>query len=210
MNIDCFIINDFLDDPDAIRRWVIDNNKKGHLPFDQEGPYPGIRSDKVGNEDYHYMIEEKLKKILPFKFKMDMKTSDSYAYQLCLKGSHSSIHVDKTKWGGVLYLTPNAPLQSGTFLFKDNCLEKLKELNSIVWNTKISDEEKFKFKDELQISISDTKGSKDISTVVSNVYNRMLIMRGGEVPHSSLNSGFGDCLENGRLTQVFFFDEVIE
>ena len=58
MNVDCFIINDFLDHPDGVRYWIIDNNKKGHLPFDRKGSYPGIRTDRVGNKDYHYMIEE--------------------------------------------------------------------------------------------------------------------------------------------------------
>ena len=115
MNVDCFIINDFLDDPDAVRHWVLDSAKKGHLSFDKTGPYPGVRSAMVGNEDYHHMIEEKLKKILPFKFKMDSKISSSYAYQLCLEGTYSSVHVDATKWGGVLYFPDNKPRQSPSY-----------------------------------------------------------------------------------------------
>ena len=205
MNVDCIIINDFLDHPDGVRYWIIDNNKKGHLPFDRKGSYPGIRTDRVGNKDYHYMIEEKLKKILPFKFKMNMKTSDSYAYQLCLKGSHSSIHVDTTKWGGVLYLTPNPPLDSGTFLYKDSIADELKELNSKMYNPNYTNEEKNRFMSEAKDSINE---STEVTTIVKNVYNRMIIFRGGEVPHC-MNHGFGDCLENGRLTQVFFFDEVM-
>ena len=205
MNVDCFFINDFLDDPDAVRDWVLEGNKKGYLPFDMEGSYPGIRTRMVGDKDYHYMIEEKLKKILPFKFKMDMEKSTSYAYQLCLEGTYSSVHVDPTKWGGVLYLTPNPPLDSGTFLFKDSIADGLKELNSIEDNPNYTDEEKNRFMSEAKSSMD---GSTEVTTVVRNVYNRMIIFRGGEVPHCKSN-GFGDCLENGRLTQVFFLDEVM-
>ena len=205
MNVDCFIVNDFLDDPDAVRDWVLEGNKKGHLPFDMEGSYPGIRTRMVGDKNYHHMIEEKLKKILPFKFKMDFSLS-SYAYQLCLKGTYSSVHVDPIKWGGVLYLTPNPPLDSGTFLFKDSITDGLKELNSIEDNPNYTDEEKNRFMSEVKSSM---EGSIEVTTVVRNVYNRMIIFRGGEVPHCK-NHGFGNCLENGRLTQVFFFDEVTE
>ena len=206
MNVDCFIINDFLDDPDAVRHWVLDSTKKGYLSFDKKGPYPGVRSAMVGNEDYHHMIEEKLKKILPFKFKMDSKISSSYAYQLCLEESYSSVHVDATKWGGVLYLTPNPPSDSGTFLYKDSIADELKELNSKMYNPNYTEEEKNRFMSEAKSSMD---GSTEVTTIVRNVYNRMIIFRGGEVPHC-MNHGFGDCLENGRLTQVFFLDELQE
>ena len=45
-------------------------------------------------------------------------------------------------------------------------------------------------------------------SVLGNVYNRLVLFRGREIPHRSNLVGFGDCLENGRLTQVFYFDEV--
>ena len=135
---------------------------------------------------------------------MDSKISSSYAYQLCLEESYSSVHVDATKWGGVLYLTPNPPLDSGTFLYKDSIADRLKELNSKMYNPNYTEEEKNRFMSEAKSSMD---GSTEVTTIVRNVYNRMIIFRGGEVPHCKSN-GFGDCLENGRLTQVFYFDEV--
>ena len=48
----------------------------------------------------------------------------------------------------------------------------------------------------------------DLISTVGNVYNRLGLWRGSQIPHRSNMTGFGDCLENGRLTQVFFFDEV--
>ena len=205
MNIDSIIVSDFLDDPDAVRSWVIGNCEKGFLNFNLNGNYPGKRTYQLANIDYRSMVESKLKQILPFKFKMDMEKSTSYAYQLCLEGTYSSVHVDPTKWGGVLYLTPNPPLDSGTFLYKDSIADELKELNSKMYNPNYTNEEKNRFMSEAKDSINE---STEVTTIVKNVYNRMIIFRGGEVPHCK-SHGFGDCLENGRLTQVFFIDEVM-
>ena len=47
-----------------------------------------------------------------------------------------------------------------------------------------------------------------VASNVANVYNTLVLFRGGYLPHRSNLAGFGDCLENGRLTQVIFFDEV--
>ena len=95
------------------------------------------------------------------------------------------MHVDPTEWTGVLYLTPNAPIESGTLLFKaDN--------ESMI---------KIRSEDKHEVDI-------DITAEISNLYNRLVLFRGRDIPHRSNRPGFGDCLENGRLTQVFFFDEV--
>jgi hypothetical protein len=97
------------------------------------------------------------------------------------------VHLDPTDWTGVLYLTPNAPIDSGTLLFKED-VELKKKLRE------------------------DDVGGKmraHVTSTLGNVYNRLVLLRGKEIPHRSNIPGFGDCLENGRLTQVFFFDEVM-
>lgn len=48
-------------------------------------------------------------------------------------------------------------------------------------------------------------GEFELQDVVANKYNRLVLYR-GDLLHSSLLSGFGDSVETGRLTQVFFFD----
>ena len=178
MKLNTLIIEDFLDNPGEIRNFVIDSK----VPFDKTGSYPGKRTSPVDNPDYKNMILEKLHKVLPFKKKMDPL---SFAFQLCLSGDETWVHVDPTEWTGVLYLTPNAPIESGTLLFKaDN--------ESMI---------KIRSEDKHEVDI-------DITAEISNLYNRLVLFRGRDIPHRSNRPGFGDCLENGRLTQVFFFDEV--
>ena len=45
-----------------------------------------------------------------------------------------------------------------------------------------------------------------MNIAVGNVYNRLVAYRGNMLYHRSIVPGFGDSVETGRLTQVFFFD----
>ena len=184
MKLNTLVIDDFLDNPDEIRNFLI-NNK---VPFNIEGAYPGKRTSPVDNIDYKNMIVEKLHEVLPFK--IEMKTW-SFSFQLSLSSDTvATLHVDPTQWAGVLYLTPNAPLESGTLLFKEDVklVKKLRDYDG-------------PFTGEGEVRA-------EVMSVLGNVYNRLVLFRGREIPHRSNVVGFGDCLENGRLTQVFYFDEV--
>ena len=181
MKLNNLIIDDFLDDPDGIRKVVLDS---GIECFDRVGYFTGKRTPSVDNIDYQNMIIEKLERVLPFKIKM---WPLSFSFQLCLDRDETHLHLDPSDWTGVLYLTPNAPIDSGTLLFKEDVELKKKLREDDVGG-------------EMRAHVTSTLG---------NVYNRLVLLRGKEIPHRSNIPGFGDCLENGRLTQVFFFDEVM-
>ena len=180
MKLNTLIIDDFLDDPDGIRKFVL-NSK---IPFNRVGYFTGKRTPPFDNIDYQNMIIEKLERVLPFKIKMKPL---SFPFQLCLAGEETTLHLDPSDWTGVLYLTPNAPIDSGTLLFKEDV----------------------ELKKKLREDGIDGEVRADVMSTLGNVYNRLVLLRGKEIPHRSNRPGFGDCLENGRLTQVFFFDEVI-
>ena len=188
MKLKSLIIDNFLDDPDKIRNFLI-NNKAA---FDIVGTFPGKRTTPVDNPVYQNMVIEKLNGVLPFKIKMRSNLSgylrSSFSFQLCLSHDETNwIHVDPCDWTGVLYLTPNAPIDSGTLLFKEDV----------------------ELKKKLREDDIDGEMRADVTSTLGNVYNRLVLLRGKEIPHRSNIPGFGDCLENGRLTQVFFFDEVM-
>ena len=48
-------------------------------------------------------------------------------------------------------------------------------------------------------------GEFELQDVVANKYNRLVLYR-ADLLHRSLLTGFGNSVETGRLTQVFFFD----
>tara|TARA_B100001094_G_C18028509_1_gene718863 strand:+ start:223 stop:780 length:558 start_codon:yes stop_codon:yes gene_type:complete len=180
-----YIIDDFLDDPDEVRKSVIDT---GTEFFNRTGSFTGRRSHPAV-ETYQEMILNKLHSILPFK--LDDKAlneregqSDGFSFGIALerdiKPNYSGIHTDRAEWTGVLYLTPNAPIESGTLLFKEGSYPDPN-------------------KDDYDSLLTDTIG---------NVYNRLILFKGKNIPHSPDLAGFGDSVETGRLTQHFFFDEV--
>lgn len=162
MDLNILVIDNFLDNPDKVRESVL------NIDFPTTGSFPGHRSFRA-DSDYQIMIKQKLEKIFnqtlyfPYKY-------DSFCFQLCLKDVESWVHVDGTEWAGVLYLTPNAPVESGTGIY-----------------TKEGDQ-------------------AHLNTFLGNTYNRLVLYRGNKLHHRSMISGFGDSIENGRLTQVFFFN----
>lgn len=110
MKIATIIVDNFLDKPDIVRKSALE------LPFEATGPYPGVRSDRA-ERDYEAYVKEKLEKILNLKIKEF--TIDSLRFQICLENAETWVHVDQTEWAAVLYLTPNAPLESGTGIYRD-------------------------------------------------------------------------------------------
>ena len=175
MRRDIIVVNNFLPDPDKVRQSIIDANDE--LDW-FEGHYSGVRVS-VSDEKYRKLIVDKIEEILSVKIEMDMNSS-TYSFQLALEDDVTWVHQDNTDWSGVLYLTPNAPIDSGTLFFKEG-----------------SDPDPDK--DDYGDYIVDHIG---------NVYNRLLLFRGYHIPHRSNIAGFGNCLSNGRLSQHFFFNEV--
>ena len=163
MDRNVIVVDNFLDDPDRIRKIALD--------FDYSNVQknvPGVRSTNRAGGNYEEKVTEKFKEI----FNSDIEwcwEQDSFCFQLCTEGTESWIHQDPVaEWAAVLYLTPNAPLDSGTGIYESP--------------------------------------NSDMNVAVGNMYNRLVAYRGKMMYHRSIVPGFGDSLETGRLTQVFFFD----
>ena len=163
MDRNVIVVDNFLDDPDRIRNIA--------LSFDYsnvQNNVPGVRSSSRAGGEYEDKVTEKFREI----FNSDIEwcwEQDSFCFHLCTEGTESWIHQDPVaEWAAVLYLTPNAPLDSGTGIYESP--------------------------------------NSDMNVAVGNMYNRLVAYRGKMMYHRSIVPGFGDSLETGRLTQVFFFD----
>ena len=114
------------------------------------------------------------------------------AFQYTTSRDRSWVHVDGyNNWAGVLYMTPDAPLSSGTafYRFHDGSMGTI-------------DAEILKNKEETD------KYSQDMTKwhlvdQVGNVFNRLVLFNSNRY-HMSMDY-FGDSKENGRLFQTFFF-----
>lgn len=110
------------------------------------------------------------------------------------------IHQDhNTIFAGVLYLTPDAPLSSGTSLFRKN-----KTYNESAYKKVIADnDERFKNKQPTDFSYH---SMFDEVTRVNNVYNTLILFE-GDIHHCA-NQFFGTDNFNSRLAQVFFINKI--
>ena len=90
--------------------------------------YPGLRT-KTFVSDH---IKEKFEKYIGKKI-IYWNNQYNGCYQYTTKNMKSWVHRDETEWAGIIYLTPNAPLNSGTGFFKHKGtgIETLEEYNNL-------------------------------------------------------------------------------
>jgi hypothetical protein len=191
MQISAYIIDDFYSDVDTVREFALQQD------FSVRGNYPGPRTQTFLNDSMKETIQSVVK---PFYGNVTYWSEEQYtgAYQYTTSRDRSWIHADQTtKWAAVCYLTPDAPLSSGTGLFK----HKPTGLFTAPRN------EDGTYNQEVLKSIY--KDSQDMTKWelvdrLANRYNRLVMYRGDNF-HMSLDY-FGQDLYDGRLFQTFFFD----
>ena len=168
--------------------------------FKVRGNYPGQRTHSFANQHLKDIIQEY---VMPYggkitDFPMPDETNENNndiyngAFQYTTSRDRSWVHIDGfNNWAGVLYMTPNAPISSGTGFYRFYDGSACKQDMDILENKKEID----KFSQDM------TKWK--IVDSVGNVFNRLILFNSNRF-HMSQDY-FGDSKENGRLFQVFFF-----
>ena len=133
-------------------------------------------------------------KIVDWPMPSSTDNEDTYngAFQYTTSRDRTWIHNDGwNNWAGVLYLTPNAPVNSGTGIFRFKDGTRTVDEAEARGNKKILDEN------------SQDYNKWELVDKVGNVFNRLVLFNSKQY-HASLDY-FGTNKENGRLFQVFFF-----
>jgi predicted O-methyltransferase YrrM len=190
------VIDNFYKNAYETRKYILTQE------FSVRGNYPGQRTASYATQHLKDIIQGY---VMPFggkitDFPMPDETKDDKSnaniyngsFQYTTSRDRSWVHIDGfNNWGGVLYMTPNAPLSSGTafYKFKDGA-------------------ECQRDKDILENSVDTDTFSQDMTKwqqvdKVGNVFNRLILFNSKRF-HMSMDY-FGDSKENGRLFQVFFF-----
>lgn len=178
------IIDNFYTNPDETRNYILQQ------PFEVTGNYPGKRTKSFLSQEVKDTIQ---KYVEPFGGTITQWPLDSYngSFQYTTSSNRSWIHTDAwNNWAGVLYLTPDAPLTSGTgiYMYKDGSRYECEktDLNNKSIDRDAKDITKWKLIDR-----------------IGNVYNRLILFNSKQF-HSSIDY-FGHDKESGRLFQLFFF-----
>jgi Family of unknown function (DUF6445) len=199
------VIENFYHDPDAIRKFALAQK----FTFCKEVPnieyvYPGCRTKDLSllNKDLFDKICTKLVSVFHNAEHDTMRWLITTSFQSVSKEySQGVIHTDSnTVFAGVLYLTPDAPLNGGTSLFKPN-----KTFDDAQYQQALVDND-VRFKAG-EIAMDTAYHSMfDEIVRVNNVYNTLIIYEGRH--YHAANQFFGKTLKDSRLAQVFFVNKI--
>lgn len=192
MKTNLIIIDNFYKDPNEVREFALSQE------FGVKGNYPGQRT--IPFHDWPGLKEGIQKIVQQAGGKITYYESEyTSCFQYTTKHDSSWIHPDHTtNWAGVCYLTPDAPVSGGTGLFKHKA-------TGAITPPRLTNGQY----DEDWLKEHCWPNSKDFSkwdmtAMVGNIYNRLVLYR-GELFHTSLDY-FGENLKTGRLFQTFFFN----
>ena len=192
MQTNVIIIDDFYGiDPMIPREFALSQE------FSEYGNYPGQRTRSFHYDELRNCIQGIVQhaggNITQFE---ELQYNASYQYTT--KNDKSWIHADQTTmWAGVCYLNPDAPLNSGTELYRQKktglCKAARKEDGSYD-------------KETMDMIYKDSRDMSkwDMVDMISNKFNRLVLYR-GDLFHSSMEY-FGEDKHTGRLFQTFFFN----
>lgn len=188
------VIDNFYNNPYETRNYILTQE------FSVRGNYPGQRTISYATEHLKSIIQKYVEpfggKITQFPIPKEDNSDAACIYngsfQYTTSRDRSWVHIDGyNNWAGVLYLTPNAPLSSGTAFYSFYDGTACKRDMDILDN-----------KDETDKYSQDLTKWKKVDQV-GNVFNRLILFNSNRF-HMSMDY-FGDSKDNGRLFQVFFF-----
>lgn len=199
------IIENFYVDPDAVRKFALAQEYTycGDYENQQYG-WPGCRTKDLFELDktLFEMVCKKLVSVFHNTEHDYMRWAITTNFQSSTADYGEGVmHTDEnTIFAGVLFLTPDAPLNAGTSLYRKNAtFNQQKYEQALALNDKI-------YKANGKLVPTDYHSMFDEVVRVNNVYNTLILFEGDQ--YHTANQFFGDTLENSRLTQVFFINKI--
>src|SRR5215472_15252308 len=109
MDLSIILVDGFYNDPEAVRDVALNSE------FSVRGNFPGQRTPAFLHDGIKSAIQALVR--WPIVFWPEDTYNGAFQYTKC--EDRTWVHSDHTtNWAGVLYLTPNAPPESGTAFFR--------------------------------------------------------------------------------------------
>jgi len=183
------------------RSWVVDNfyenpDKVRNFALQQEFVEGGFGRGFIGRRTEQQFLFPGLKESIESIMGKTITKWEEYGmngrFQVCYAGEPLVYHCDDQLWGGMLYLTPNAPFECGTTLYAHKQTKIRHSSHPDIMSTFVAGSQNL------------DKTPYEPVDVLGNVYNRLIIFDAHCIHAASEYFGFNK--ENGRLWQMFFFD----
>jgi len=199
------IVENFYENPDAIRKFALAQEfKTCHKQDKPSYGWPGSRTEELFELD-KLLFEKVCKKLVSIFHNTEhdyMRWAITTSFQSTTADYGQGVmHTDtSTVFAGIIYLTPDAPLNGGTSLFRKNAtFDEKKYQSALDLNDEI-------YKSGGKIAPTDYHSMFDEIVRVNNVYNTLILFEGHN--YHTANQFFGTDLKNSRLTQTFFIKKI--
>lgn len=181
-----WVVDNFYLDPDAVRAFALKQD------YDQGGLGKGYIGRRTRDQFLFPGLKEQFEQIMGQTITLWEDHGMNGRFQYNSEGEPLVYHCDAQRWAAMIYLTPDAPYETGT-------------------GTHALKGTDIRHRDHPEIMRCFRPGSQNLDgtlfepvDVLGNVYNRLVIFNAGYL-HSACGY-FGWNQENSRLWQMFFFD----
>lgn len=179
------VVDNFYDEPDKVRQIALEQSFNPDLRY-----HKGQRTEKK-------FIAQGTKQVFESLLGRKIINWVDYAYngifQFCTAEDPLVYHSDMQRYAGAVYLTPNAPITTGTSFYRSKKFPEIRKCHSS--DTMYNQVFENNYYDKTRFELVD---------IVGNVYNR-LVLWDASLIHSA-SEYFGSNKENSRLFHLFFFD----
>jgi len=179
------VVDNFYENPDQVRQIALQQVYEPDLRY-----FKGKRTtSKFLAPGTKQLFEQLIGK------KITVWENHSYngVFQYCTAEDPLVYHSDIQSFAAAIYLTPDAPVETGTSFFRSKKYPRIRKVHSNDVN----------YNDVFENDYYDKTKFDEVDTV-GNVFNRLVIWD-ARLIHSASNY-FGNNLQNSRLFHLFFFD----
>ena len=187
------IVDNFYENPDQVRDFALRQKFLKHEDY-----HKGQRTEEKFLSEG---IKEEFERLLGKKItRWDYGVNG--IFQFCTSEDPLVYHTDGQDYAAAIFLTPNAPPECGTNLFRSK-INKLQGAPTEKDAERLNRSTEDLFNEIFKTGFYD-KTNLELVDKIGNIYNRLAIWN-GQLIHSA-SEYFGNNKTNSRLFQLFFFD----
>ena len=192
-NTSLVVIDNFYNNPNEIRDFAINN-----LNYTESGYHKGKRSTEK------FILKgtkEKFEKILGKQiYNWNKETYANGIFQYCVSSDPIVYHTDSQNYAGIVFLSPNAPLSTGTATFQSK-ITKIRKFDETNYTEELFQKTFKGYGNEVNFY---DNTSFELVDKVGNVFNR-LVLFDAKCIHAATEY-YGTNISDSRFFQLFFFD----
>jgi hypothetical protein len=192
-NKSVIVIDNFYNNPDEIRNFAINN-----LEYTESKYHKGKRStDRFILKGTKEIFENILGKQI---YNWNKETYANGIFQFCTIDDRIVYHVDSQNYAGIIFLSPEAPLSTGTATYKSK-ITNIRKIDETNYSEELYNKTFSGYGNELNFY---DNSSYELVDKIANVYNR-LVLFDSKCIHAATEY-YGNDIKDSRFFQLFFFD----